>query len=531
MKNSFLKGTIILIASSIIAKILGALYRVPLIGLIGTNGIGLFQLIFPVYALFLVISSNGLTTAIAKIVSVKLERNENSYIKKFVKSSLLFALIIGAISSTILILLSSLISKVQGYNEAYICYIAIAPSIIFVCLIAVIKGYFQGLQNMIPSSITQIVEQLSKLIFALVLAKILIIKGMIYGVLGSLIGISISEIVSLFVLFVYLLKDRQTKNLFSSDSQCDEKRIDMLKLLVKESFPIMLNSMILPLVSAVESVLIVFLLSKASIGKDVALRVYGLEDGMVGSLINMPIVVAVAISTALLPNLTADFAKNDMIRVKSKCEMAIKYVILISLPCMFIYLLEADKIIYFLYANGLNSTKLDQFLIATNLLKFSSVNIIYLSILNTLTMILQSANKSFVPVRNLLIASLIKLLLNFVFVTSPTFNIYGIVITDILCYSLCSILNIISIRKIIDVNVNVMKTFILPSLSLISMFVVMKICEKFLGVLLPTRILTIVVISLCFVAYLLSLFLLKVFTKEELGMLPKIRPKKTKMIL
>ena len=220
-----------------------------------------------------------------------------------------------------------------------------------------------------------------------------------------------------------------------------------------------------------------------------------------------------------------------MIRVKSKCEMAIKYVILISLPCMFIYLLEADKIIYFLYANGLNSTKLDQFLIATNLLKFSSVNIIYLSILNTLTMILQSANKSFVPVRNLLIASLIKLLLNFVFVTSPTFNIYGIVITDILCYSLCSILNIISIRKIIDVNVNVMKTFILPSLSLISMFVVMKICEKFLGVLLPTRILTIVVISLCFVAYLLSLFLLKVFTKEELGMLPKIRPKKTKMIL
>ena len=200
MKNSFLKGTIILIASSIIAKILGALYRVPLIGLIGTNGIGLFQLIFPVYALFLVISSNGLTTAIAKIVSVKLERNENSYIKKFVKSSLLFALIIGAISSTILILLSSLISKVQGYNEAYICYIAIAPSIIFVCLIAVIKGYFQGLQNMIPSSITQIVEQLSKLIFALVLAKILIKKGMIYGVLGSLIGISISEIVSFFIL-------------------------------------------------------------------------------------------------------------------------------------------------------------------------------------------------------------------------------------------------------------------------------------------------------------------------------------------
>lgn len=531
MKNSFLKGTIILIASSIIAKILGAIYRVPLIGLIGTNGIGLFQLIFPVYALFLVIASNGLTTAIAKVICVKLEQNEIGYIKKFLKVSLLFSLIIGITCSILLMLLSPIIANIQGYNEAKICYISIAPSIFFVCLIAVIKGYFQGLQNMIPSSITQIVEQLTKLIFALLLAKILIKKGMIYGVLGSLIGITISEVFSLLMLLICLINDKKTKYLLKNFFTCDESMVSMLKVLINESIPIMLNGMILPLVSAIESILIVFLLSKAGIGKEVALRVYGLEDGMVGSLINMPIVITVAISTALLPNLTADFAKKDIIKVKSKCEMAIKYVILISLPCMFIYLIQADKIIYFLYSNGLNSTKLDQFLIATNLLKFSSINIVYLSILNTLTMILQSANKNFVPVRNLFIASLFKLVLNFIIVTNPVFNIYGLVITDIICYSLCAILNIISIKKIMDIKVNAIKTFIMPCISLFSIYAIIKLTERLLGVILSARLLTLFSILLSFCVYILCLFILKVFTKEELNMLPKIKPKKTKLIL
>ena len=531
MKNSILKGTIILIVSSIIAKILGALYRVPLIGLIGTNGIGLFQLIFPVYALFLVIASNGLATAISKIVSVRLEKNEYSYINKFLRTSIVFALVVGLIFSVLLILFSFVIANIQGYAEAYICYIAIAPSIIFVCLISVIKGYFQGLQNMVPSAINQIIEQLTKLIFALLLAKIMIKNGMIYGVLGSLLGITISEMISLAVLFICLIKNKQAKEISKDKTICNLSSFDMIKLLLKESFPIMLGSMILPLVSAVESVLIVFLLSRAGIGKDVALRVYGLEDGMVGSLINMPIVVAVAISTALLPNLTADFSKRDLQSVKQKCELAIKYVLLISIPCMFIYLVEADKIIYFLYSNGLNSTKLDQFLIATNLLKFSSINIIYLSLLNTLTMILQSASRSFVPVKNLLISSVIKIILNFVLVTNPVFNIYGLVITDIFCYSLCGLLNLIYIKKIIDIKFNLFKTFVFPSISLIPTFLTIKICEKCLNSFLSSRVLLVVSVLLSLITYFISLLSLRVFTKEELKMIPKIKPKKTKMIL
>ena len=531
MKNNVLKGTVILIVASVIAKILGAIYRVPLVGLIGTNGIGLFQLIFPVYALFLVIASNGLTTAVAKIISIKTNENEFHYARKFIRVSLLFAFLVGVFFSVILMLFSPFIANIQGYSDAKICYYAIAPSIILVCVISVLKGYFQGLQNMTPSAMSQIIEQLTKLCFALFLAKLYIKKGMIYGVFGSLLGITISEIcTTLFLMIWYFIHIKKNKYFTKVENRQDSKS-SMLKLLIKESFPIMLNGMILPLVSAVESVLIVFLLSKAGVGKEVALRVYGLEDGMVGSLINMPIVIAVAISTALLPNLTADFNSNNISSVKTKCEIAIKYVLLISLPCMFIYLFSADKIIYFLYANGLNSTKLDQFLIATNLLKFSSVNIVYLSLLNTLTMILQSANKSFTPVRNLIIACTLKIVLNFIFVTNPTFNIYGIVITDIICYSLCCLLNIISIRKLVNIKLQLFKTFIFPIISLGGMFVTMKVCEVCLINILSSRMLLISICLLGIITYFILLLLFKVFTKEEISLLPKLKPRKTKMIL
>lgn len=532
MKNTVLKGTIILIASSLIAKILGAIYRVPLVGLIGTNGIGLFQLIFPIYALFLVIASTGLTTAVAKIVSINVNENKCQYVKQFMRLSLIFSFFVGLFFSVLLTLLAPLIANIQGYFDARVCYYVIAPSILFVCIISTIKGYFQGLQNMLPSAISQVVEQLAKLIFALLLSKIMIKNGMIYGVCGSLLGVTISEVCCvLFLLITYLVKKKNFYISVVNENEYQYSKKDMIKLLIRESVSIMLGGMILPMVSAIESVLIVYLLSKASIGKDVALRIYGLEDGMVGSLINMPIVVAVAISTALLPNLTADFNKNNFELVKSKCEIAIKYVLLISMPCALIYLAFADKIIYFLYANGLNFSKLDQFLIATNLLKFSSINIVYLSLLNTLTMILQAINKNFIPVRNLIIASSIKLILNFVIVTNPAFNIYGIVITDIICYSASCLMNILSIKKVIDIKLQLSKCFVFPIIALGVTFATMKICDILLINILGSRVILIISTMVGMTAYFLVLLATKVFTKQELSMLPKIRPKKTKMIL
>lgn len=520
MNKKVLYGTIILTGAGFIAKVLGAIYRVPLINLIGTNGIGLFQLVFPMYALFLVLSCSGVPVALSKLVSVELEKNNCLNVKKLFKISLLFMFLLGVIFAILLCIFAKVFANIQGCSDAFMCYFALAPSIIIVCCISVFKGYFQGFQNMVPSAIVQILEQLFKLIFALLLAKFFVKYGMIYGVLGTMLGITISELLSLAYCFIaYKINNKKIVNKTNEDSIFSAKHC--VKLLVKNSLPIMINGTIIPLTCAIESLTIVWLLSKAGIGSEVALRIYGLEDGVVGSLINMPTVVAVAISTAIVPNLAVSFSNKNIDEINNKCKMALKYVWLVALPCSVIYLVMADKIIYFLYSTGLNSSSIDQFLIATNLLRFSSINIIYISILNTITAVLQACNKSFIPVKNLLIASIIKIAMNFVLITSPVFNIYGLVLTDIICFSLACVLNLRELKKYVSLKLNFKKIFFVPTLATIGMYVFVTIFQNVFAGFYSGKLLTLITIIFAFIFYVAVLFICKVFTREELSALPK----------
>ena len=523
MKNKMLYGAIILTGAGFIAKIIGAIYRVPLMSLIGTNGIGLYQLIFPVYALFLVISCSGIPLGLSKIISLEMGKENYANVKKIFKSSLGFMLVLGLVISIFLCTFANFFANLQSVSEAYICYFALAPAIILSCIISVYRGYFQGLQNMTPSAIVQIIEQLFKLIFALTLAKTMIKLGVVYGVLGTFIGISISELFALIYCLITYYHNKQNKKILKTKEKSTYSIKYCLKLVISNSFLIMINGVIIPLCSAIESLLIVWLLSKAGIGNELALRIYGLEDGIVGSLINMPIVIAGAIGTALIPSLAISYADKNQMQISTKCRLSLKYVWLISFPCAIIFFMCSDKIIYFLYSSSLNTARVDQFLIATNLLKFSAINIIYISILNLATALLQACNKSIVPVRNLLIASGIKIVLNFIFVTNATFNIYGLVITDIICFSLACILDLKYLKGFVSFSLDIKKEIVSPLISGLVMILIIKILNLTFSNFVGNRVLTILIILLSLLVYVICLFMLKAFSKTELEVLPKLK--------
>ena len=404
------------------------------------------------------------------------------------------------------------------------CYLALIPALILSALICVLKGYFQGYQNMMPSGISQIIEQAVKLCASLFFANFFIKFGVIFAVFGAFLGISLSEGVTLIYLYSqYYLQNKRHRVDKNNSNKSDYTFMFCVKKILTTTLPIMFNSAIMPLVYAIESMIVIWLLGKANVNSSLATSLFGLEDGIVTSLVNLPTVFAVAISTALMPSLTADFNSKNFDGCKQKCKNAFKYTWIICLPCALVFMFLSKDIILFLYKNGLNNTLFDELKVAVDLLKISSINIIYASILNITTSILQSINQSFVPVKNLGIAAIVKLAITILLVSNAKFNIYGLVISDIICFSLALILNLSYLKKIIDIKFNfknfVLKPVVACSVMLIEIYPIKIMFSAFI----TNRILLIIMAAIGLMIYVSLLFFTKVLTKEDLNLLPKFK--------
>lgn len=520
-KNKLLLGTLVLTITSLLAKIIGAFFRVPLINLIGSNGLGIFQLIFPIYSFFLIFVSGGNSLGVSKLVSLEKEKqNDNSL--TILKASILLMLAFSVLASVLLVGLAYPLSSFQGNKNFFICYFALIPALIFSSLISAFRGYYQGVQNMTPTGISLIIEQAVKVVFSLLLASSFASKGVVFAVCGAFLGISISE----FVAFLYL----STRFIASNKKKIKEKSNKMTikqacKSVIKTSFPIMLNGAIMPLVYAIESSLSIWLLSKASISSNIATSLFGLEDGLVGSLINLPTVVSSALSTALIPSITASFNSNNIKECENKSAFCIKYTWLIALPCCFAFLVLSKDLVLFLYQNGLSGNLFDQLTVVVDLVKISSLNILYMSLLSVVTAILQAINKSFVPVKNLLFASILKIFCLFLLVSSPKFNIYGLALSDVVCFATALVLDVKYLKTQLNIQFSLKDFLIKPTVCVIVMLVGIEISKLLLGNFVTSRLLTLCVVLLGAVLYLTNLFLTKTIKKEEIFKLPQLKRK------
>jgi stage V sporulation protein B len=201
--NSFVKGAVILVLFNLIGKVLGAVYRIPLANLLGSVGIGKYQLIFPLYSLMLSVSVSGIPVAISKLVSEYNGKGMFGDVKRLIKLAFLYLVGISVVCCLFVVIGARFIACIQGNSEIYLCYYGIAPAILFVALLSVFRGYFQGQMNMTPSALSGLIEQIGRLLLGLFLAKYFIKFGLIYGVLGAVIGISVSELMALIFLMIY----------------------------------------------------------------------------------------------------------------------------------------------------------------------------------------------------------------------------------------------------------------------------------------------------------------------------------------
>ena len=420
-KDKFFSGAFILAVGGFATKIIGAFYRIPLTNVLGAEGIGIYQMIFPLYCLLLTISSTGVPSGISKLIS------EGYDGKDVLKKSIKMFSIVGFISTILLIVFSKQIATFQGNVLATKSYIFIAPSVLLVSVISCLRGYFQGYVNMTPTAISQVLEQTVKLTFGLTLGYIFRSNKILSASLAVL-SVTISELVT--VVYLLFLIRKGNKNYKEESVIINSKKI------LKTVFPIMLSTIIMPLSKTIESFFILNILNKYLTN---ATSLYGLYSGAVESLVGVPVSVLYSIAVTSIPIVSKSGVSTS--QKYKKIKKSIITTLILSIICSICFYFASTFLINFLYKGLSYENKL----ITINMSKLASLSVLTLPIMQTLVACIIALGNYYVPVISGAISIILKLILSVILLNNPSINIFAVIITDILCYLVACFLNLVYI--------------------------------------------------------------------------------------
>lgn len=462
-KKSFLKGAFTLGLSGLIVKVIGILYRIPLANIIGTEGAGIYQKAYPFYTLLLMLSTAGLPPAISKLVAQNTAKGDRAGARKILRVSLVMLGTFGFISAFLLYFFSYDFALMADDPLAQTAISFIAPAVFFVTLMAAIRGYFQGLQNMFPTALTQMVEQVGKVIFGLGFASYMAPRGIEYGAAGAVLGVMIAEFLAMVAVFIYYFVKRPR---LPHNEKTELKVYGILKQILHLSIPILIGASVMPIVQLSDSLIITVRLQDIGYTESTARSVYGIFSGFINPLVNVPGTVALAFCVSILPVISAAKSMDSMDVVRNNTKIGFKMATMVGIPSAVGLGVLARPIMGLLYGNTLTSS---QVVLAGNLLALIAGGVIFLSILQTMNGVLQGLGRVMIPVAALSLGAVVKITLNFLLIGIPSINIYGAPISTFACYAVASIVDIIMVKKYTNVKFGVMDTVMRPLLASIFM--------------------------------------------------------------
>lgn len=499
-RRTIAQGAILLAICSIVAKLFGGAYRIALTYVLGAEGIGYYQLVFPFFALLLAITSNAIPLTLSRQISAEIAHDRSGAVNSIIKKAILYAVFAGATGAIITVLLSQVMASAQSQSGVYICYVAIAPAIIFVTLAGVFKGWFLGHGNTSPSGVSQIIEVFVKFGLGLLLASVLMKRGLIQAVAGALIAVSLGEFVSLLTVFIWY-----------TVSAKDERKLTSLASEYKffaTFLPITASGFIFPLIAFIDSVMVVNLLIHG--GATDAVSQYGILTGPVASVINMPIVLAMSISVAIVPAVASAMAGYDVVSIKQKTATTLKMCLMIAMPFFLGGAIMARQVAGLLYPSlGQAHKELTAYL-----LSLTAINILLLSMLEAVDAILQGLGRLRPVLINIAVGGALKILVELIFV--PRWGIATSGISTIVFYLTAFTLNGVYYNRLVGKNAKLFK-----SISKITLSGAIMSLALLPSVFIRSNIWSLVY-ALCVggVVYVVSLLVTRAVEQNELKMLP-----------
>jgi len=454
-KQSFVTGAMTLAGAAILCRLIGIGFRIPLVNIVGNYGMGLYQMVFPLYALLLIISSAGIPVAISKMVAR--HRGDLRAGRRILLNALVLLGIIGLILSVLFFVFANHIAALQGNYKIGPIYMAIAPAVFFVCLIGAFRGYFQGQQNMIPTAVSQVVEQTVKVGTGLALAILLLPYGMEWAVFGAIMAVTVSEIIGFVtLLIIYIVHKRknpapQTRSVANAEPRAPEPHtgkilsLALMWEITKKSIPITLMASIFPLVLVFDSMIVINMLQRGGHSHAVATQLYGICTGTVHTLINMPAVLGIAIGTAVVPMTARLLKSGDTAEMMQKFRLAVKIIFVIALFFAAFYMVFGRQIITLLYDRAFRDNP-EQLRIATTLLKIEAGMILLMGLSQVFTSLQQGAGRARYPLIAMSVGGAVKIVFGLIFIRTAM-GIYAVSIGNALMFFVAFCLNLWFTRR------------------------------------------------------------------------------------
>ena len=508
--KSIVGGMTVLGMAGIICKLVGVLFSIPLLWMIGADGLGIFQSVFPTYNLLLTVSSAGLPVAISRMVSHYLAKDDPRNAHRVFGVALCLLAALGLICTILMLSGCNLLALWVKEPESVLGFQVIAPCVALVCVLSAFRGFMQGQQNMVPTAISQLIEQVGKVFISLPLAYMGAQIGLAQGAAGALLGITIVEAVALVYMIILYLRRRGA---FSAQPQLSTEApaatSDLAKRLMLISVPITISACIVPLAQFVDSSMLVARMMDAGIAREAARPLYGLFSGLVIRLINVPTALALAVSMSLVPAISAAKALEDRSAIASQSDLGLRFAFLIGLPCSIGMSLLSKPLLAFFYQETLSAEHLQ---IASELLSMSSLTVVLFTVVQATSSILQGLHKQRIPMYTLIAGVGCKILLNYVLVGIPSINIHGAPIASIVCYSVSMLPNLYFVMKYAGMKVNWQGWILRPGIATAAMGVVVFAMRELLPM---NRVLTIVEIAVGVIVYVAVALLVKAVTPAD----------------
>ncbi|MDF2539435.1 MAG: hypothetical protein K0S76_2456 [Herbinix sp.] len=539
-KNShFLVQGSILAAASLLVRLIGLLYRIPMYRIIGDDGMGAYNYSFDIYNIALILSSYSLPIAVAKLVAVRGINKEyrNSY--RVFLCAMVFAVIVGVIATMTLFFGADFFAEyLANSDNAALPIRVLAPTIFVFAIMGVFRGFYQGKNTMMPTAFSQVLEQVVNAIVSVVASYLLMknysehLNAAAYGAAGGTLGTLVGAIMGLFfLLFVFILYKPVLNKQFRKDTTpYKESYGSIFKLLVITITPIILSQTVYQLSGVIDNSLFGHIMATKevtgfdkSVLKDVTqTRLYtsvdrdtliGIYGGKYRLLTNVPVAVASAIGAAIVTSISAAKARGMEGAIRSKVHSAIKFNMIIAIPSAVGMGVLASPILKLIYGDSRQ--------LSANFLRLGSIAIIFFALSTVSSAILQGINKLKIPVINSAISLGVHILLVFGLLMFTPLSAYALVIGNVTFALVVTILNWISIEKYLDYKQEIMKTFVIPTVSAGMMGVVAFLTYEGLYLWTGSNALsTLLAILNSIIVYLTLLLFMKGVEDEELESLP-----------
>ena len=533
--KNFLVGATIIAASHILVKVIGALFRIPLANLIGPDGMAIYQAAYSIYMVLFTVSTAGLPVAISKIVSEYIALKKEDEVKNVFSVSYKLLLWVGILGMVALISGAKLFAAAMGVSEVYTALIALAPSLLFVSLASVYRGYFQGKQNMIPTAISEVIEAVCKLGIGLVLAYLLLSFGSAGSATGAILGVTTGALGSLVYLFIFY-----SKNKIKADKPVTvdkSKRNKLIKRIIFIAIPVTLGSSVFTLTATIDTFMVLRRLMNIGFSVEQAKVMFGYYSGYAITLFNLPASVIEGISISIVPAIRAAMAITKIKEASDNIASSVRITWQLAFPAGLGMAALASPILHFLYpaanfvipktpegvpaATGILSVLANNG-DATVLLTLLGLAISLVCITMLTNSILQALGKVWVPVLNMFIGGVFKIIANYVLVGIPQLNIMGAPISTTLCYLIITVLNLIAISKSAKPEYSFTATILKPGIAGVLMILGAVFTYNFVSGIVSSRIVSLGAgIGVAVVVYFGVMFISKGFKKEDMMLLPK----------